>query len=117
MGLWNLVLGLCWLTGLVINGDELRHRLALRGRSFTEFAKLAGLSLPTVSHALAGRPVSPTTFRAICRALTADAPLPGSAELLAAAGQPGDKSAASSLHRELTATSGEDGHATATAPR
>ncbi|MGH7641632.1 MAG: helix-turn-helix domain-containing protein [Candidatus Dormibacteria bacterium] len=75
--------------GLVIEGEKLRRQLAIRGRSVTEFAELAGLSLPTVSHALAGRPLSPATFRAICRALTADAPLPGGTELLATSGVTG----------------------------
>ena len=44
----------------------------------TELALAAGVSEPTVSHAMAGRQVSYLTIRKFARALTITPPLPGS---------------------------------------
>ena len=55
--------------GVVINARELRRQLAIRGLTAVELADLSRLSPATISHSLAGRPVSPRTLRAIVRAL------------------------------------------------
>lgn len=69
--------------GLKVNGDELRRQLEIRGLLARDLAELAGLSPASVSHALAGRSISPRTFRAITRALAQTDPAPGAEALLA----------------------------------
>lgn len=68
--------------GLVMDSAELSRQLALRALSKRELADVAGLSPASISHALSGRPVSPSTFRRICEALAARRPLDGAADLL-----------------------------------
>ncbi len=72
--------------GLQVNEAALRREQALRGWSLTEFAKRARVSVPTLSHALAGRPIAPGTFRAIVQALEAEPPLATGAQLLVSPG-------------------------------
>lgn len=66
-----------------INPAALRHQCAIHGLSFQELAHGAGLSAPTISHALSGRPVSTRTLRAIAAALDRTDLLPGINGLLA----------------------------------
>jgi transcriptional regulator with XRE-family HTH domain len=49
--------------------DRLRFEMARRGLSATELARVAKLSHPTVSAALAGRPISATSLQLIAAAL------------------------------------------------
>jgi transcriptional regulator with XRE-family HTH domain len=60
-----------------------RRELARRGMSQRELAVAAGVSEPTVSHAMAGRMVSYLTIRKFARALTVTPPLLGSDGIIA----------------------------------
>lgn len=82
--------------GVQIDGDELRRALAMRGLLQQDLAQLAGVSETGISLAIRGRPVRPSTFGRIARALAA-APvieLEGAERLLRA--EPGDRIAAPS---------------------
>ena len=68
--------------GLQFDRAELRRQMALRGLSGSDLAELGGISAASVSHALAGRPVSPATFRKICSALSARPELAAGVALL-----------------------------------
>lgn len=61
----------------VIDTSGLRRELARRGMTQAELASIAGVSEPTVSHAMAGRMVSYLTIRKFARALTVTPVLPG----------------------------------------
>jgi transcriptional regulator with XRE-family HTH domain len=54
---------------VVVNAAQLRRQMARRGLSATELARAAKLSPPTISAALAGRPISATSFSLIGKAL------------------------------------------------
>ena len=60
-----------------INRENLRRELLRRGLTNGEFAARAGVSAMTVSHALSGRRLHPSTIRAFARALTNTPPIPG----------------------------------------
>ena len=82
--------------GVRIDGDELQRALAVRGLLQQDLARLAGVSETGVSLAIRGRPVRPSTFGRIARALAA-APvieLEGAERLFMA--EPGDTTAAPS---------------------
>lgn len=82
--------------GIRIDGDELRRALAMRGLLQQDLAQLAGVSETGISCAIRGRPVRPSTFGRITRALAA-APvidLAGAERLFAA--EPRDGTAAPS---------------------
>jgi transcriptional regulator with XRE-family HTH domain len=64
-----------------LDAARLRHERDRRAWTNTELAAAAGVSNPTVTAALAGRPVSPRTLRLIARALAA-APAIADIELL-----------------------------------
>lgn len=103
--------------GVRIDGEELRRALAKRGLLQQDLAQLSGLSETGISLAIRGRPVRPSTFGKILRALE-EAPvieLPGADALLARDGQPRHESAASSTPEPTAST--EDGHHPPTAPR
>ncbi len=68
--------------GHVLDGAELRRQAALRGLLLQDLADAAGLSAPTISHALAGRPISAHSLRAIAAALCRVEPLEGVEQLL-----------------------------------
>jgi transcriptional regulator with XRE-family HTH domain len=54
-----------------LDAGRLRYELDRRAWTNGELAAAAGVSNPTVTAALAGRPVSPRTLRLIARALAA----------------------------------------------
>lgn len=60
-----------------LDGAGLRRELARRGMTQAELAKAAGVTEPTVSHAIAGKMVSYLTIRKLARALTVTPVLPG----------------------------------------
>jgi hypothetical protein len=68
--------------GVVIRSPRLRHELARRGWCNYDLARAAGISAPTVSAAMAGRPLSPKTVRLIARALCSAPALDGIDALL-----------------------------------
>lgn len=55
--------------GVVIRTDRLRQELVRRGWAGADLAHAAGISAPTVTAALAGRPLSPRTVGRIVQAL------------------------------------------------
>lgn len=63
--------------GVVIRADRLQRELARRGWTYSDLARAAQASPPTVTSAMAGRPVAPRTLRRIAQALTAAAPVEG----------------------------------------
>lgn len=54
-----------------LDASRLRHERDRRAWTNSELAAAAGVSNPTVTAALAGRPVSPRTLRLLARALAA----------------------------------------------
>lgn len=66
------------------NGDRLRLELAKRGLSQERFAQVADVTAATVLHAVAGRPLSPTTLNKITTALVKLPVLPGADDLVVA---------------------------------
>jgi hypothetical protein len=68
--------------GVVISAARLRYELARRGWCGCDLARAAGISAPTVSAAIAGRPVAPRTVRRIAQALADASPVDGVDELL-----------------------------------
>ncbi len=70
---------------LRLRADLLRTELALRGINQEQFAEIAGLAPPTVSHAFTGRPISAQTLQKIVVALERLPKTPGAAELVAGA--------------------------------
>lgn len=69
---------------LALSPDRLRFELARRGLSQSQFAVLAGISEPTVSHGMTGKAISEATLAKMARTLAAIPPLPGVDALLAA---------------------------------
>jgi plasmid maintenance system antidote protein VapI len=51
--------------------DQFRHAVLVRGLTLTDLAQLTGLSLATVSRAVAGRPVNMSTALRLARSVTA----------------------------------------------
>lgn len=62
--------------------DRLQQAMQLRGLSHKQLADLAGLSQASVSHALRGGKVRPSTIRALAKALHEAPTVPG-ADLIA----------------------------------
>ncbi len=62
---------------VVVATGRLRHELALRGWGNSDLARVAGISAPTVTAALAGKPIAPGTFRKIAIALTKESAVAG----------------------------------------
>ena len=92
--------------GVRIDGDELRRALAVRGLLQQDLARLAGVSETGISLAIRGRPVRPSTFGRIARALAA-APvieLEGAERLFRAPA--GDTAAAPALEAEAARLGG-----------
>ncbi|MGH7744682.1 MAG: helix-turn-helix domain-containing protein, partial [Candidatus Dormibacteria bacterium] len=56
--------------GVSISSPRLRLELARRGWTHCDLARSAGISAPTVSAAIAGRPLAPGTVRRIAQALS-----------------------------------------------
>ena len=73
--------------GIVIQVQQLRRELARRGWNYSDLARAARVSPPTVTAAMAGRPVLPRTVRAIARAL-AEAPIVGGIDELLLSAEP-----------------------------
>ncbi len=69
--------------GVVVRTDVLRQQMRLRGLTGADLGRLAGLSDATISNALAGRRLHPSTFRKIAAHLARVEVVPG-AEVLAA---------------------------------
>jgi DNA-binding Xre family transcriptional regulator len=65
-----------------INTERLMREMARRGWSRADLARAAGISAPTVTLALSGRPISPHTLKRIALALAAATPLDGVDSLL-----------------------------------
>jgi transcriptional regulator with XRE-family HTH domain len=65
-----------------INTERLMREMARRGWSRRDLARAAGISAPTVTMALAGRPVAPVTLKRIALALLAAKPVEGIDSLL-----------------------------------
>lgn len=55
--------------GIVVRPDRLRFELSRRGWSASDLARESGVSGPTVSAALAGRPIAPQSLRLMASAL------------------------------------------------
>ena len=55
--------------GVVVHPGRLRQELARRGWSATDLAREAGVSRPTVSAALAGRPIAARSLGLVAQAL------------------------------------------------
>ena len=68
--------------GVVICSPRLRLELARRGWGHADLARAAGISPPTVSAAMAGRPLAPRTVLQIARALATAPPVDGIDHLL-----------------------------------
>jgi len=68
--------------GVVINRERLKLELARRGWNGTELAQAAGVSRPTISAIMTGRPVRSRTVTQIVKALTAAPVIEGVDELL-----------------------------------
>ena len=68
--------------GVVVNAEYLHVEMARRGWSHTDLARVARISCATVSGAMNGRPVSPTTVRLILVALQSAPVLDGVDSLL-----------------------------------
>jgi transcriptional regulator with XRE-family HTH domain len=68
---------------IVLSPERLRMEMARRCWSGSELARASGLSAPTVSAALGGRPIAPRTLRLIAQAL-ARAPVVDGADRLIA---------------------------------
>jgi hypothetical protein len=83
--------------GHVLDVLELAARMAVRGLRPVDLAEKAHLAPATISHALAGRPVSAGTLRAIAIALSESAPIPGADGLLAGLQTAGDRGAAGAV--------------------
>lgn len=79
--------------GVAMRGDVLRHEMRVRGLTGAALARLTGLSDATISNALAGRRLHPSTFRVIAAQLARVEVVPG-AEALAASDQPAPTGAA-----------------------
>jgi hypothetical protein len=69
--------------GVAVKGDVLRRQMWLRGLTGTDLARLSGLSDATISHALAGRRLHPTSFRKIVAHLARVDVIPGAEDLAA----------------------------------
>lgn len=67
---------------VVLAADRLRFELARRGWGNADLARAARVSPPTVTAALAGRRVAPTTLVRIARALADTPPVAGADEIL-----------------------------------
>jgi transcriptional regulator with XRE-family HTH domain len=65
-----------------INTERLMREMARRGWGRADLARAAGISAPTVTLALAGRPVAPSTLKHIAQALLAAKPIEGIDTLL-----------------------------------
>ncbi len=57
--------------GVAVNGDAMRRKRQLLGLNITQFARLSGIHLTTISHIERGRrkTVTPATFAKICEHL------------------------------------------------
>lgn len=69
--------------GIILDAARLDHQLGLRGVSHRRLCELSGVPQPTLSRALHGRPISPTTFRRLTTTLL-EIPLMVGADLLLA---------------------------------
>ena len=67
--------------GVAMRGDVLRHQMWLRGLTGADLGRLTGLSDSTISNALAGRRVHPSTFRRIAAHLAKVDVVPGAESL------------------------------------
>ncbi len=63
--------------GVAMRVDVLRHEMRLRGLTGAALGRLAGLSNATISNALAGRRLHPSTFRKIAAHLARVEVIPG----------------------------------------
>ena len=90
--------------GHVLDGLELAGRMAVRGLRPVDLASKAHLAPATISHALAGRPVSAGTLRAIAIALSETAPVPGADGLVVGLRTGGDTAAPAASDRNGAAS-------------
>lgn len=65
-----------------LDPSRLGREMASRGWTRGEMANAAGVCLTTISAALAGRPISPSSFRRIALALSRAEPISGVEKLL-----------------------------------
>ena len=73
----------CGPFGVAVKADVLRHQMRLRGLTGSALARMTGLSDATISHALAGRRLHPSTFRKIVTHLARTEVIPGAEDLAA----------------------------------
>jgi transcriptional regulator with XRE-family HTH domain len=66
-----------------LSTSRLRYELARRGWGHSDLARVAGISAPTVSAAMAGKAMAPRTLKRIAAALVATPPVDGVDDLLA----------------------------------
>ncbi len=69
--------------GVAVKGEVLRHQMQLRGLTGAALRQLTGLWDATISHALAGRRLHPSTFRKIVAHLARVEVIPGAEDLAA----------------------------------
>ncbi len=62
---------------VVLAADRLRFEIARRGWGNADLARAARVSAPTITAAMAGRPISPESLRKIALALGATPPVAG----------------------------------------
>ncbi len=70
------------VVGIIMNVERLRHEMALRAWSASRLADRCGISRPSVTNALKGRPLKPATLRKIIRAIDSTDALRGADKLL-----------------------------------
>ncbi len=68
-GSWRTPAPVSSSSGAAYTPERLRHDMARRGWANCDLARAAGISAPTVTAALRGRPVAPQTVRKIATAL------------------------------------------------
>jgi predicted transcriptional regulator len=69
---------------IYVRGDVLRRELVCRGVDQQAFARHAGISEATLSHAITGKPVNTRTVQRIVSGLHALPKMPGAADLVVA---------------------------------
>lgn len=67
---------------VVLAADRLRLEIARRGWGNADLARAARVSAPTITAALAGRPITPNSLRKIALALSTSPPVAGVDEIL-----------------------------------
>lgn len=70
------------MAAVSINSDRLRRELLRRGWSGADLSRRTGISKPTISCAMRGRPIQPRTLKRIARALSETQAIDGADDLM-----------------------------------